>query len=153
MDAWPGWRPAPACTPWLGPAPQVLYRAAKARLPLPPSPTHPPRLSPPPGPAPQVLYRAAKARFDEEEDFKTRAREAVTQLQGGNPEYHQVRQYQGTAGRPLRTQSHPCLPLRLHWLPSCPPAVRGCLCCLPANDCWEAKHMQRSLSSCRQRPP
>lgn len=38
----------------------------------------------------QVLYRAAKARFDEEEDFKTRAREAVTQLQGGNPEYHQA---------------------------------------------------------------
>eukprot|EP00887_Chlorella_sp_A99_P002749 scaffold6.g2749.t1 len=35
----------------------------------------------------QVLYRAAKARFDEEEAFKTRAREAVTALQGGKPEY------------------------------------------------------------------
>jgi arginyl-tRNA synthetase len=34
----------------------------------------------------QVLYRAAKARFDEEEDFKTRAREAVTRLQGGDPQ-------------------------------------------------------------------
>lgn len=38
----------------------------------------------------QVLYRAAKARFDEDEEFKTRSREAVTQLQGGNPEYLKV---------------------------------------------------------------
>jgi hypothetical protein len=38
----------------------------------------------------QVLYRAAKQRFDEEDDFKTRAREAVTELQGGRPEYLQV---------------------------------------------------------------
>ncbi|KAI3424703.1 hypothetical protein D9Q98_008093 [Chlorella vulgaris] len=38
----------------------------------------------------QVLYRAAKLRFDEEEDFKTRAREAVTELQGGRPEYLQA---------------------------------------------------------------
>jgi hypothetical protein len=38
----------------------------------------------------QVLYRAAKARFDEEEDFKTRSREAVTELQGGKPEYLKV---------------------------------------------------------------
>ena len=29
------------------------------------------------------LYRASKVRFDAEEDFKTRARERVTQLQGG----------------------------------------------------------------------
>jgi arginyl-tRNA synthetase len=35
----------------------------------------------------QVLYRAAKQRFDEEEDFKTRSREAVTELQSGRPEY------------------------------------------------------------------
>lgn len=34
----------------------------------------------------QVLYRAAKARFDCEEDFKTRSREAVTRLQGGDEE-------------------------------------------------------------------
>lgn len=34
----------------------------------------------------QVLYRAAKQRFDEEDDFKTRAREAVTRLQGGDEE-------------------------------------------------------------------
>lgn len=34
----------------------------------------------------QVLYKAAKLRFDEEEDFKTRAREAVTRLQSGDPE-------------------------------------------------------------------
>eukprot|EP00878_Enallax_costatus_P002829 GHUV01003021.1.p1 GENE.GHUV01003021.1~~GHUV01003021.1.p1 ORF type:complete len:672 (+),score=213.86 GHUV01003021.1:232-2016(+) len=32
----------------------------------------------------QQLYRAAKKRFDEEEDFKTRAREAVTKLQSGD---------------------------------------------------------------------
>ncbi|PRW45481.1 arginine--tRNA chloroplastic mitochondrial-like isoform X2 isoform B [Chlorella sorokiniana] len=38
----------------------------------------------------QVLYRAAKQRFDEEEDFKTRAREAVTELQSGRPEYLQA---------------------------------------------------------------
>jgi arginyl-tRNA synthetase len=31
-----------------------------------------------------ALYRAAKARFDAEEDFKERAREAVTKLQGGD---------------------------------------------------------------------
>lgn len=31
------------------------------------------------------LYRTAKARFDKEEDFKTRSREAVTRLQGGDP--------------------------------------------------------------------
>ena len=33
--------------------------------------------------APQELYRAAKKRFDEEPDFKVRAREAVTRLQSG----------------------------------------------------------------------
>jgi arginyl-tRNA synthetase len=38
-----------------------------------------------------VLYRAAKARFDEDEEFKTRAREAVTELQSGRPEYRAVR--------------------------------------------------------------
>jgi arginyl-tRNA synthetase len=38
----------------------------------------------------QVLYRAAKQRFDEEEDFKTRSREAVKELQGGKPEYVQA---------------------------------------------------------------
>lgn len=31
------------------------------------------------------LYRASKQRFDAEEDFKTRAREAVTKLQSGDP--------------------------------------------------------------------
>lgn len=30
-----------------------------------------------------MLYKEAKARFDEDEDFKTRARAAVTQLQAG----------------------------------------------------------------------
>ena len=34
----------------------------------------------------QVLYKAAKVRFDEEQDFKGRAREAVTRLQSGDPE-------------------------------------------------------------------
>jgi len=34
----------------------------------------------------QVLYRSAKKRFDEEDDFKTRAREAVTRLQSGDEE-------------------------------------------------------------------
>ena len=37
-----------------------------------------------------MLYRAAKKRFDEEEDFKIRSREAVTQLQGGKAEYVQA---------------------------------------------------------------
>jgi arginyl-tRNA synthetase len=36
---------------------------------------------------PQVLYKAAKARFDEDEDFKARARQAVTLLQAGDPEH------------------------------------------------------------------
>ena len=39
----------------------------------------------------QTLYRASKKRFDEDDDFKTRAREAVRELQGGNPAYVQVR--------------------------------------------------------------
>lgn len=39
----------------------------------------------------QVLYRAAKARFDDDEEFKTRSREAVTELQSGRPEYRAVR--------------------------------------------------------------
>ncbi|KDD75315.1 class I (R) tRNA synthetase [Helicosporidium sp. ATCC 50920] len=34
----------------------------------------------------QVLYRASKQRFDEDEEFKTRAREAVTRLQSGDEE-------------------------------------------------------------------
>jgi len=34
----------------------------------------------------QELYRSAKKRFDEDEEFKTRAREAVTKLQGGDQE-------------------------------------------------------------------
>eukprot|EP00195_Chlamydomonas_chlamydogama_P013083 CAMPEP_0202901536 /NCGR_PEP_ID=MMETSP1392-20130828/14309_1 /ASSEMBLY_ACC=CAM_ASM_000868 /TAXON_ID=225041 /ORGANISM="Chlamydomonas chlamydogama, Strain SAG 11-48b" /LENGTH=593 /DNA_ID=CAMNT_0049588109 /DNA_START=305 /DNA_END=2086 /DNA_ORIENTATION=+ len=33
------------------------------------------------------LYRAAKKRFDEDEEFKGRAREAVTQLQSGDPAF------------------------------------------------------------------
>ncbi|KAJ3341354.1 hypothetical protein HDU93_004990 [Gonapodya sp. JEL0774] len=33
----------------------------------------------------QVMYRAAKFRFDKDEDFKTRARLAVTRLQSGDP--------------------------------------------------------------------
>jgi arginyl-tRNA synthetase len=33
-----------------------------------------------------MLYKAAKKRFDDDEDFKTRAREGVVKLQAGNPE-------------------------------------------------------------------
>lgn len=36
---------------------------------------------------PQVLYKKAKARFDEDEDFKARARQAVTLLQAGDPQH------------------------------------------------------------------
>jgi arginyl-tRNA synthetase len=36
---------------------------------------------------PKVLYKAAKARFDEDEDFKARARQAVTLLQAGDPDH------------------------------------------------------------------
>ncbi len=35
----------------------------------------------------QTLYKASKARFDAEEDFKARAREAVTRLQSGDLEF------------------------------------------------------------------
>lgn len=35
----------------------------------------------------QALYKASKKRFDDDPDFKTRAREAVTRLQGGDPQY------------------------------------------------------------------
>lgn len=33
-----------------------------------------------------MLYKAAKKRFDDDEEFKTRAREGVVKLQSGNPE-------------------------------------------------------------------
>ena len=91
-----------------------------------------------------MLYRAAKQRFDEEDDFKTRAREAVTELQGGRPEYLQVGGWVGVAGRTWLYESWllpldpgpwlalqtthlllalilpcPCLPA---CLPACPPA-------------------------------
>jgi arginyl-tRNA synthetase len=33
-----------------------------------------------------MLYKAAKKRFDDDDDFKTRAREGVVKLQSGNPE-------------------------------------------------------------------
>ena len=39
----------------------------------------------------QALYKASKKRFDEEEDFKARAREAVTLLQAGDPVFEQAR--------------------------------------------------------------
>lgn len=105
--------------------------------------------------APQVLYRAAKARFDEEEDFKTRAREAVTQLQGGNPEYHQVRQYQhvGQYHQVARRRScwqgpklcralvSPC-PRRQHaWMAAlqrCARAAHPLPCPLPHRPCLQA---------------
>ena len=38
----------------------------------------------------QALYKASKQRFDAEEDFKARAREAVTRLQSGDPEFEEV---------------------------------------------------------------
>ena len=38
----------------------------------------------------QTLYRNSKKRFDEDGDFKQRAREAVKQLQGGNQLYVQA---------------------------------------------------------------
>jgi arginyl-tRNA synthetase len=37
-----------------------------------------------PSSSPPTPHRAAKERFDEEEEFKTRAREAVTRLQAGD---------------------------------------------------------------------
>lgn len=41
----------------------------------------------PPHPTPLFVCRAAKVRFDEDEEFKTRAREAVKELQSGNPAF------------------------------------------------------------------
>ena len=38
----------------------------------------------------QKLYKESKARFDESEDFKARARAAVTRLQSGETEYLEV---------------------------------------------------------------
>ena len=38
----------------------------------------------------QKLYKAAKKRFDDEADFKERARSMVTRLQSGDPEVIQV---------------------------------------------------------------
>ena len=35
----------------------------------------------------QTMYKASKRRFDEDAEFKDRARKAVTQLQGGNPQF------------------------------------------------------------------
>jgi arginyl-tRNA synthetase len=39
----------------------------------------------------QKLYKASKKRFDDEDDFKARAREAVTRLQSGDPAFEEVR--------------------------------------------------------------
>jgi arginyl-tRNA synthetase len=44
-----------------------------------------PTPSPPPSSQSQLLYKASKKRFDADPDFKARAREAVTRLQGGEP--------------------------------------------------------------------
>ncbi len=38
----------------------------------------------------QKLYKESKARFDADEDFKARAREAVTRLQSGDKEFEEV---------------------------------------------------------------
>lgn len=38
----------------------------------------------------QALYKASKQRFDNEENFKARAREAVTRLQSGDTEFKEV---------------------------------------------------------------
>ena len=35
----------------------------------------------------QKMYKASKKRFDEDAEFKDRARKAVTQLQGGDPQF------------------------------------------------------------------
>lgn len=35
----------------------------------------------------QGMYKASKKRFDDDADFKERARRAVTLLQGGDPEF------------------------------------------------------------------
>ena len=35
----------------------------------------------------QTMYKASKRRFDEDAEFKDRARKAVTQLQGGDPQF------------------------------------------------------------------
>jgi hypothetical protein len=72
-----------------------------------------------------VLYRAAKQRFDEEDDFKTRAREAVTELQGGRPEYLQVGGWVGVAGRTWLYESW-LLPLDPGW------RYKRLACCLPS---------------------
>ncbi len=39
----------------------------------------------------QKLYKESKARFDADDDFKARARAAVTRLQSGETEYLEVR--------------------------------------------------------------
>lgn len=41
----------------------------------------------------QELYRNSKKRFDDEPDFKTRARASVRELQSGNPLYVQARHF------------------------------------------------------------
>ena len=38
----------------------------------------------------QKLYRESKQRFDSDDEFKRKAREAVTALQGGKPLYVEV---------------------------------------------------------------
>jgi len=45
----------------------------------------------------QKLYKESKARFDADEEFKARARAAVTRLQSGDKEFEEVQHcYAGT---------------------------------------------------------
>ena len=56
----------------------------------------------------QSTYKAAKAHFDEDAEFKDRARRGVTKLQGGDPEYLAAWERICEASRKVGPPSVPC---------------------------------------------
>lgn len=65
----------------------------------------------------QKMYKASKKRFDEDAEFKDRARKAVTQLQGGDAQFVEAWQRICAASRKVEPshcnskQSHASLPM------------------------------------------
>lgn len=71
--------------------------------------------------APPLACRASKLRFDAEEDFKTRARAAVTKLQGGDEEVLAAWKLLCEISRRVRASATPSLPLLNPQHPHSPP--------------------------------
>lgn len=76
-----------------------------------------------------VECRESKRRFDEEEDFKARAREAVTKLQAGDPAFLEAWRLLCEISRKVHTPSKLCA-VQLGFTPACTGRSQpdACLC-------------------------